>query len=201
MKKEDIIKLLLNLESAIVSGNLEQLWFDADSIPECWKLLNCEKKRCPAYNRRNVRCWHIAGTFCTEQEASGDFVQKWGDCRECHVYKTTIKDEDQMIKELLNNIIFSIKCYDPQAVTTIQIRKNIQNITNQFELTVREREVLFLVLGRLSRKEIATSLSISYETVKMHLKNIYKKVNVKSREDLHQKLSDLSNPETTSNPE
>ena len=48
-------------------------------------------------------------------------------------------------------------------------------------LTPREREVLgFLVKGHLS-KEVADRLFISVETVNYHLKQIYRKMHVRSR--------------------
>jgi two-component system nitrate/nitrite response regulator NarP len=48
-------------------------------------------------------------------------------------------------------------------------------------LTEREREVLQEVAGGLSNKDIATALHISEETVKVHIRNILRKLNVRSR--------------------
>ncbi len=47
-----------------------------------------------------------------------------------------------------------------------------------YDLSAREQEVLGLLLKGHSTKVIATSLSISFETVKSHLKNIYNKLHV-----------------------
>lgn len=49
------------------------------------------------------------------------------------------------------------------------------------ELTERETEVLKCLVEGLSNKEIANRLFISDKTVKIHVSNIYKKLNVKSR--------------------
>ena len=49
------------------------------------------------------------------------------------------------------------------------------------ELTKRELQVLSLLVDGLSNKEVAKELSISPETVKDYLKNIYHKLNVKDR--------------------
>ncbi|MES2373593.1 MAG: helix-turn-helix transcriptional regulator [Bacteroidota bacterium] len=48
-------------------------------------------------------------------------------------------------------------------------------------LTPREIQILWeLVDGKLN-KEISVSLNISIETVKKHLKNIYRKINARNR--------------------
>ncbi|MCB0238207.1 MAG: helix-turn-helix transcriptional regulator, partial [Anaerolineae bacterium] len=50
-------------------------------------------------------------------------------------------------------------------------------------LTAREMEVLELLAGRLSAKEIANRLFISDRTVKRHAANIYQKLGVHSRNE------------------
>ena len=49
------------------------------------------------------------------------------------------------------------------------------------ELTDRELEVLALVARGLSNREIATTLSVSLETVKSHVKRTYAKIGVRDR--------------------
>lgn len=51
------------------------------------------------------------------------------------------------------------------------------------ELTPRERQVLALVQQGLSNQEIAVSLTIELGTVKNHIHNILRKLNVRSRHD------------------
>jgi DNA-binding NarL/FixJ family response regulator len=51
-------------------------------------------------------------------------------------------------------------------------------------LTPREAEVVSAIKAGKSNKEIATRLSISEETVKRHLSNIYAKLGVSSRLEL-----------------
>ena len=48
-------------------------------------------------------------------------------------------------------------------------------------LTARENEVLLLLAKGLNREQIAAKLFISPETVKMHVKNIYKKLKAKNK--------------------
>ncbi len=48
-------------------------------------------------------------------------------------------------------------------------------------LTPREEEVLHLLSTGLTYEKIATKLEVSHETVKMHLKNIYRKLDVQNK--------------------
>ena len=52
------------------------------------------------------------------------------------------------------------------------------------QITVREKDVLKLLLSGFSNKEIAGKLSLSAETIKVHRRNIYSKLNIKSQSEL-----------------
>lgn len=52
--------------------------------------------------------------------------------------------------------------------------------TNE-NLSVREMEILMLVAKGLTNKEIAGQLSLSFETIRNHLRHIYEKLHVRSR--------------------
>lgn len=60
-------------------------------------------------------------------------------------------------------------------------------VLNQSSLTTRERDVLNLLAQGLPQKKIAETLFLSPETVKRHLRNIYKKLNA------HNKIQALAN--------
>lgn len=55
-------------------------------------------------------------------------------------------------------------------------------------LTEREREVLQLLSTGLTYEKIAEQLEVSHETVKMHLKNIYRKLKVQNKIEALQKV-------------
>lgn len=55
-----------------------------------------------------------------------------------------------------------------------------QTETPDYQLTKREKEVLACVVNGLSYKMVADNLSISYETVRTHIKKIYEKLHVAS---------------------
>ncbi len=60
----------------------------------------------------------------------------------------------------------------------------LRDVLTQKGLSNREAEVAELVTKGLSNKEVASQLFETEKTVKFHLTNIYKKMNVKSRAQL-----------------
>jgi DNA-binding NarL/FixJ family response regulator len=52
---------------------------------------------------------------------------------------------------------------------------------SEYGLTLREKEILNLLIGGLTMKQIAEKLFLSYYTIDTHLKNIYAKLQVHSR--------------------
>jgi NarL family two-component system response regulator LiaR len=68
----------------------------------------------------------------------------------------------------------------PEATTAL-INATRQKPAVGFDLTQREREVLRLLARGESNPQIAAQLSISLATVKFHLKNIYSKLEARSR--------------------
>ena len=63
-----------------------------------------------------------------------------------------------------------------------QQTKNISKIKEQ--LTKQEEKILNLLLANKSNKEIAEVLFVSVSTVKTHVNNVYKKLNVQSRNEV-----------------
>jgi DNA-binding CsgD family transcriptional regulator len=51
-------------------------------------------------------------------------------------------------------------------------------------LSIRENEIFELIVSSKSNQEIADQLNISLNTVKFHIKNMYEKLQVKSRKEV-----------------
>lgn len=73
---------------------------------------------------------------------------------------------------------------DIELSTLLAIVRNLKSDPKMFHpnmLTFRERDVINLLIGGLTNKIIARQLFITPNTVKRHLKSIYKKLNVNTR--------------------
>jgi len=61
--------------------------------------------------------------------------------------------------------------------------KTVENASEEFDLTGREREILKCLVEGMSYKLIADTCFISIDTVSGHIKNIYKKLQVHSKSE------------------
>jgi DNA-binding NarL/FixJ family response regulator len=59
-----------------------------------------------------------------------------------------------------------------------------RNSIHEYNLTRREKEILQLLMGGLSYKEIASQCIISMDTMFSHIRKIYSKLNVHSRSEI-----------------
>lgn len=63
--------------------------YSKDSMPakvKCWEVFNCNKKDCPAFRSRNLKCWLYTGTHCRD-EIQGKFIEKIEMCLNCKVFQ------------------------------------------------------------------------------------------------------------------
>lgn len=67
---------------------------------------------------------------------------------------------------------------------SVKNKKSKQHIEAKEQLTKQEQNVLDLLLGDNTNKDIAEALFVSVSTVKTHVNNVYKKLNVNSRDEL-----------------
>jgi DNA-binding CsgD family transcriptional regulator len=73
-----------------------------------------------------------------------------------------------------------------------------ENFFKHYNISPREQEIVTLVLKGYSNKQIAESLYISLNTVKAHLRNIYPKLEVKSRYELITLIKETQQPAPSS---
>lgn len=85
------------------------------------------------------------------------------------------------ISAILNGDLWYSRKILTRCISENNSLKNSVDKTAASNLTLREREILFLIASGSSNKAVASKLNISMHTVKTHIFNIYKKVNVDSR--------------------
>ena len=96
-----------------------------------------------------------------------------------------LKDSDSaVLKKAIFSIYHGENFIQPELVPLLKARINEKNSSSDNvddALTKREIEVLKLIAEGLFNKEIAYMLAISEKTVKNHVSNIFKKINVSDR--------------------
>lgn len=94
-------------------------------------------------------------------------------CSNLEKNKINIKNtfEYKILKEINNPIVKNLK--------KIPSLKKILN-----PLSHKEKEIILLIKQKISNKDISIRLNISYNTLKTHIKNIYKKLGVNTRIEL-----------------
>ena len=75
--------------------------------------------------------------------------------------------------------------FEDERAIDEQIALSRGDVQGYYALTEREREILQKLNAGMSRAEIALSLSVSQNTVKSHLKNIYSKMGVHTRSEAY----------------
>ena len=151
-------------------------------LQTCWHVYHCQRKRCPAYGREGVRCWHQMSSFCffrTKQAIS--IFEKWQWCRRCKVFLDSTPDIPSRMVELQNNILFLTEGTSTSMARFTEQKSRLLNLVEHYKLSPRETDVLILLLDRHTQIGIAEYLSLSRETIKTHMKAIQRKVGVHSK--------------------
>ncbi len=95
-----------------------------------------------------------------------------------------LKDsESAELKKAINAVVNGESYIQPKLIPALNSRLIARDIDKDKidSLTKRELEVLIQVASGMFNKEIATSLNISERTVKNHISNIFKKIDVSDR--------------------
>lgn len=93
------------------------------------------------------------------------------------------KPNSKELKKAINIIISGDSYIQPSLLPLLNSRLISRNLEQKKIklLTKREMEILIQVAGGMFNKEIAINLNISERTVKNHLSNIFKKIDVSDR--------------------
>ena len=70
-----------------------------------------------------------------------------------------------------------------QVITTFKDSKDVKDESSDFKLSSREKEVINLLASGNNYQQIADQLFISVDTVRHHIKNIYKKLHVHTQSE------------------
>ena len=91
-----------------------------------------------------------------------------------------------MIKPWVTAMMHQRMCFETDPTKNLAEPAPWAEALTQLEtqVTAREKDVLKLLLSGFSNKEIAGKLSLSTETIKVHRRNIYSKLNIKSQSEL-----------------
>ncbi len=186
----DLNTLLLRLESDFLSGMVKIPYGSNRHIVTCWRVHNCKTKRCPSYGKERVRCWQVVGTFCNPRKKALTIKNKFSNCLECTVFLQSTRTKELRALEALNNIVFMLDGYDTASVKTNRmIMQDLERIILEFRLTVREIPLLPMILNGEKRAHMAQELGVSINTLKTHIRHLFRKIGVGSATELRDKLA------------
>jgi DNA-binding CsgD family transcriptional regulator len=96
--------------------------------------------------------------------------------------------------------LYFLKYYSHQSHAPEQAMPE-EDFFKHYNISPREQEIITLVLKGYSNQKIAETLYISLNTVKAHLRNIYPKLEVKSRYELITLIKDTQSPSSSDSKE
>ena len=103
------------------------------------------------------------------------------------VYRLSLlKEVNAQMKESISNFMTEI---DALKKSKMEEKKHNEHIKNS--LNEREIGILNLIKAQKTNEEMAQELFISVNTVKYHIKNIYRKLDIKTREEARIKTLEL----------
>jgi len=110
------------------------------------------------------------------------------------VYLSVSEEHLLKLKKLMemNGIPFEQKLLTPQETDSDSLPVFVKTKLDYFELSNRETEVMKELLKGYEYQEIADHLFISLETVRSHVKNIFKKLGVSSRAEANARIMDFN---------
>lgn len=100
-------------------------------------------------------------------------------------------NDEMFLFELLENHL-SLRCFHSAKSFTFSVSSypTKKALIEKYNLTMREIEIVYMLLDGTSREVICEQLCISSNTLKKHTLNIYKKLNINSWRELFQLLKE-----------
>lgn len=103
------INLLRESAEDVVRGNLN-VHTAPPVLHNCWEIMNCTNKQCPAYGDGAHRCWYLAGTMCPDCKDL-EMPDKLASCRRCRIYRENAGDEIQSLAETFDVMTLTLGAY------------------------------------------------------------------------------------------
>ncbi len=147
---ENIKKLYASSEQAL-RGNL-----DARTAPmlkrNCWDIMQCHQKECPAYKNYHHRCWYLAGTLCPTC-VEGEYARTIDSCRQCKVHKQCSGDEIQSLAESFDAMTLSLN----GNLTDLRDTKSVLNEQKALLQTILDAIPDFISLQDLEGRYVSVN--------------------------------------------
>ena len=146
------IKILHQSSEQALRGDL-----DVQTAPllkkNCWEIMHCDRRECPAYGDYYHRCWYLAGTMCPLC-VEGEYAKKIDTCRKCQVYRKCSGDEMQSLAESFDSMAMSLQTHLSeleQAEITLkeqrQLLKTVLDASPDY-VSLQNRDLVFQAVNK-----------------------------------------------------
>ncbi|NQT25871.1 hypothetical protein HQ585_10980 [candidate division KSB1 bacterium] len=105
----------------------------------CWKHFDCDRKTCPAFKKKDAKCWMVSGTNCNDDN-QGDWLEKMEVCLTCDVFKKKIKTDDlvQTLHVVSNQFANYRKKIEHEQTALNNAQKKLQQFKTTSVYLIRE---------------------------------------------------------------
>lgn len=167
-----------SMPRAVVDQHLRLVWANIAAYREL------EQKRDLA-----LRDGHLAATHALEQHALLDFIQGTGSALTSFCFACEDGDGHMLFRAVEvqregATRYFGLSFFRSGSGFTVRYA----DLDKVFQLTQSEHRVLLQLLEGLTADQIATKLKVSIETTRSHIRQIYLKLNVTSREGMFSRV-------------
>ncbi|MCL2458470.1 MAG: ATP-binding protein [Desulfobulbus sp.] len=117
----------------IVKGNLDvQIGIPLER--NCWDIMKCDNRDCPAYGDRRRRCWYLAGTMCPQHSEGMADSLNVKSCQDCPVFRCNSGDEIQDLAEVLD-------------IMEVTVKRHIEEVTERGKTIARHQGLLKTIMN------------------------------------------------------